>query len=457
MKRLIFSATTSGTGKTTICCGVQRALKNRGINVQPFKVGPDYIDTEYHFLASGNKSRNLDEFMLPKEEIEFLFARSAGKADISIVEGVMGLYDGLGARYDYCSTASMAKILDCPVILIIDAKSMAASSAALVLGYMNLDPRIKIAGVIANNVSTESHFNIVKWAIETYTGVPVLGRIPKDEKFTLSSRHLGLTPSVEVQDLDEKLDYIAGVVEKYLDFDKLIEISSEEPIEYDAHRRDRIKDITNVRMGIAFDKAFNFYYQDSLELLEEMGVELVKFSPLSDEMLPENIDGIFLGGGFPEVFAKELSENRALLQEIKKRSEEGMPIYAECGGLMYLGSELENLEGEFFQMTGILNGKSVMSQRLKRFGYCEGVAEGESVISERSGSVRGHEFHYSDFISDLPTIYRMEKKMTDGSIKRWGGGYQQGNTLGTYLHTHFAGDYEMALHFIRRMEEYRQK
>lgn len=457
MKRLIFSATTSGTGKTTICCGVQRALRNRGIKVQPFKVGPDYIDTEYHFHASGNKSRNLDEFMLPKEEIEFLFAKSASKADVSIVEGVMGLYDGLGARYDYCSTASMAKILDCPVILIIDAKSMAASSAALVLGYMNLDPGIKIAGVIANNVSTESHFNIVKWAIETYTGVPVLGRIPKDEKFTLSSRHLGLTPSVEIQDLDEKLDYIAGVVEKYLDLDKLMEISNKEPIGYDAHRRSRIRDITNVRMGIAFDKAFNFYYQDSLELLEEMGVELVKFSPLSDKMLPENIDGIFLGGGFPEVFAKELSENKSLLQEIKKRSEEGMPIYAECGGLMYLGSELENLDGEFFRMTGILNGKSVMSQRLKRFGYCEGVAEGGSVISERSGSVRGHEFHYSDFISDLPTIYRMEKKMTDGTIKRWGGGYQKGNTLGTYLHTHFAGDYEMALHFIRKMEEYRQK
>ena len=226
MKRLMFAATTSGTGKTTICCGIQRAFRNRKMKVQPFKVGPDYIDTEYHFVASGEKSRNLDEFMLPKEEIQYLFAKSAEKADINIIEGVMGLYDGLGASSDFCSSASMAKILDCPVILIIDGKAMAASAAALVLGYKNLDPDVKIAGVIANNVSTSSHFNIIKNAVETYTGIPVLAHIPKDENFSLSSRHLGLTPSVETEGLDEKLDYIAGILEKQIDLDNLLEIAN---------------------------------------------------------------------------------------------------------------------------------------------------------------------------------------------------------------------------------------
>lgn len=456
MKRLIFSATTSGTGKTTICSGIQRALKNRGLYVQPFKVGPDYIDTEYHFLASGNRSRNLDEFMLPEEEIKFLFARAAEKADLSIVEGVMGLYDGLGSSYEYCSTASMSRILDAPVILIIDGRSMAASAAALVLGYRDLDPRIKIGGVIANNVNTDSHYGIIKNAIEKHTGIPVLGRIPKDENFSLSSRHLGLTPSVEISGLDEKLDYIAEVIEKYLDLDRLLEIANTDPIKYDRDRRKDIKNITDVRLGLAYDKAFNFYYQDSIELLEEMGVEIVRFSPLSDEKLPENIHGIFLGGGFPEVFAKELSKNRKLLQAIRQKSEEGMPIYAECGGLMYLGDELEDLEKEFFPMTQILSGKSMMSKRLQRFGYCEGIAQEDTILSKKGEVVRGHEFHYSDFTSDEPTVYHMQKKMSDGTLKTWQGGYRKQNTLGTYLHTHFAGDYQMAIRFIQKMEEYRR-
>ncbi len=456
MKRIIFAATTSNTGKTTITCGIQRALTKRGLFVQPYKVGPDYIDTEYHFVASGNKSRNLDEFMLPQEEIKYLFAKNAQNADINIIEGVMGLYDGLGASYDYCSTASMAKILDCPVILIIDGKSMAASAAALVLGYKMLDPNINIAGVIANNVSTENHFNIIKNAVETYAGVPVIGRIPKDENFSLTSRHLGLTPSVEMEGLNEKLDYIAEVVEKYLDLDQLLELANAEPVSFDDNRRKKIRSITDVKLGLAYDKAFNFYYQDSLDLLTEMGVEIIPFSPMTDEKLP-NVDGLFIGGGFPEVFAKELSQNKNLLAEIRKKSEEGMPIYAECGGLMYLGKELESLDGEFFEMTGILDGRSVMSKRLQRFGYCEGTAQEETVLSEKEKKVRGHEFHYSDFESEQYNAYEMKKQMSDGKIKIWGGGYQKNNTLGTYLHTHFAGDYDMAQRFVTMMEDFRSK
>lgn len=455
MKRLLFAATTSGTGKTTICCGIMRALKNRNIKVQPYKVGPDYIDIEYHALASGIKSRNLDEFMLPSEEIKYLFAKNAENKDINIVEGVMGLYDGLSDRYDFCSSASMAKLLDIPTILIIDGKAMAGSAGALVLGFKNLDKDVKIAGVIANNVSSDSHFNIIKNAVEKYAGVKVIGRIPKDEKFSLSSRHLGLTPSVEVEDLDKKMDYIASVVEKYIDLDQLLEIANSESIQYDKNRRESIKNITNVKLALAYDKAFNFYYQDSLDLLEEMGVELVKFSPIKDKKIPENVQGIFLGGGFPEVFAKEISENKELLQDIKQKSLNNMPIYAECGGLMYLGKELESTDGNFYEMSGILDGKSIMSKRLQRFGYCTGTAQDQTTITNIGEEVNGHEFHYSDFITDENTIYTMQKTLSDGSLKKWNGGYRKNNTFGTYLHTHFAGNYKIALNFIKNMEEYR--
>lgn len=455
MKRIMFAATTSGTGKTTISSGVMRAFTKRGYKVQPFKVGPDYIDTEYHSIASGNKSRNLDEFMLPEEEIKFLFNRASKSADISIIEGVMGLYDGLGSGFDYCSSSSMSKIIDCPVILIIDGKSMAASAAALVLGFKNLDPKVRIAGVIANNVSTKSHFDIIKKSVEENTQIPVIGRIPKDPEFSLSSRHLGLTPSVEVDDLDKKMDYIAQVIEENINLDLLLEIAETGPVAYDETRRMNVKDITDLRLALAFDKAFNFYYKDSLELLEEMGVKLVEFSPLKDKKLPENIQGIFLGGGFPEVFAKQLSENKEMLEQIKSLADDGIPLYAECGGLMYLGESLQDLEGNELKMTGIFDGKSQMGKKLQRFGYCQGTAEDDSVISEKGSMVRGHEFHYSDFESDEEAIYQMNKNLTDGTVKSWRGGYKKNNVLGTYLHTHFAGDYNLALHFISKMEEYK--
>lgn len=457
MNKIIFAATTSGTGKTTISSGVMRALTNKGYRVQPFKVGPDYIDTRYHQLATGKISRNLDEFLLPLEEIKYLFAKNTEEVDVAIVEGVMGLYDGLGASHDYCSTASMSKILDAPVILIIDGRSMAASAAALVLGYKQLDQDVNIVGVIVNNVSTESHFQIIKKSVEKLAGVPVIGRIPKDEKFHLSSRHLGLTPSFEQEDLDERLDYIAGVIEDHIDLDRLLKITSSSSLPpYDTGRRDGVRNHTDVRLGIAFDKAFNFYYQDSLDLLEEMGVQLKFFSPLVDR-LPEDIDGIFFGGGYPELFAKELSENKTILQEVRDRSEQGMPIYAECGGLMYLGSDLEDLDGEIYPMVGILEGKSRMQKRLQRFGYCEGLVQAEIPIAKKGDVIRGHEFHYSNFESDELAILNMRKNMTDGSLKTWTGGYQKNNSFGSYLHAHFGGNYSFALEFIKNMEAYRQK
>ncbi|MGB5823635.1 MAG: cobyrinate a,c-diamide synthase [Proteocatella sp.] len=456
MRKIMISATTSSTGKTTISCGLMRALKNRGMDVQPFKVGPDYIDTEYHARACGNKSRNLDEFMLPQDEIKYIFGKNSEDKDVSIVEGVMGLYDGYGASKDYCSSASISKLISCPVILVIDAKSMAASSAALVYGFKNIDLDVEIAGVIVNNVNTESHYNILKQSIEEYTGVPVLGRIPKDDDFGLSSRHLGLTPSFEVEELENKFDYVASRLEEYLDIDRILQISECNQNEYDKDKRRDIKGITKIKLGLAYDKAFNFYYQDNLDLLEEMGVELVKFSPLYDEKLPE-CQGIYIGGGFPEVFAKELSYNESLLNEINEKSSQGMPIYAECGGLMYLGDQVEDLDGNFYHMTGIFEGVSKMQTKLQRFGYCSGKANENTVISKKGQIVKGHEFHYSTFESSMENAYEMYKKMSNGQEKFWSGGFASGNTLGTYLHTHFCGDYDIAKNFIQNMELYKKQ
>lgn len=453
MKKIMISATSSSVGKTTFSCGLMRAITNRGKKVQPFKVGPDYIDTEYHFKASGIKSRNLDEFMLPKEEIKYVFEENSKDKDISVIEGVMGFYDGYGATIDYCSSASISKILECPVILLIDAKAMAASGAAMVYGFKNLDKNVNIAGVVLNNVNTESHYNILKEAIENYCDVEVLGRIPKDEKFALTSRHLGLTPSFEIDKLDTQLDYIASKIEEFVNIDKILEIAERKSLEYDERRRDFLKSTTNIKLALAYDKAFNFYYQDNLDLLEEMGVELVKFSPLEDHNIPE-CDGIYIGGGFPEVFAKELSANKSIRAHIKQLSESGMPIYAECGGLMYLGETVDDLEGNSYDMVGIFEGRSVMKNKLQRFGYCEGSAKVKTPISEISQVVKGHEFHYSVFESKLDNAYNMKKVMSTGEEKLWQGGYLKNNTLASYLHTHFCSDYTIVINFIKNIETF---
>lgn len=456
MKKLMIAAVSSSTGKTTVSCGLMRALKKRNMKVQPFKVGPDYIDTEYHTKSSGYKSRNLDEFMLPLEEIKYIFGKNSQDKDISIIEGVMGFYDGYGSSLDYCSSANISKILSCPVILVIDARAMAASAAAIVYGFKNIDKEVNIAGVIVNNVNSQSHYTLLKESIMKYAGVPVVGRIPRDENFSLSSRHLGLTPSFEIDELDDKLDYVAGKLEEYLDIDKILKIAEGDNNEFDSARRDEIRNITNVKLAIAYDKAFNFYYQDNLDLLEEMGVELVKFSPLEDKQLPE-CDGIYIGGGFPEVFASELSMNKGILENIKQKSLEGMPIYAECGGLMYLGERVEDMNANSYKMTGIFRGTSKMQSKLQRFGYCSGKSNMQTTISDKDQIVKGHEFHYSVFESEMDNAYDMFKEMSNGDIKRWGGGYCTGNTLGTYLHTHFCSDYKISLNFINVMEKYREK
>lgn len=445
MKKLLIAGTSSGVGKTTLTLGIIGALKKRGLQVQPYKVGPDYIDTAYHTYVSKRPSRNLDSYMLEDEVVKYLFYKASADADIAVVEGVMGLYDGFGTDIDSCSSSYMAKLLKMPVILVIDAKAMATSSAAMVLGYKMLDPNLSLVGVIANNVKTSSHFELIKEAIEKYTGVEVLGYLPPDTTFSLSSRHLGLVPSQEMTQLEEKMEHLQEMIEKTIDLDRLVALSESETVT--SHFQIELPKIKGKSLALAYDEAFHFYYQDNLDLLQELGLKIKKFSPLKDHILPD-CDFIYIGGGFPEVFAKQLAANTSMREALYQAHLRGIPIYAECGGLMYLGERLKTLECEVFDMVGIFKGESVMTNKLSRFGYCEALAERRTILSDIGTSLRGHEFHHSEFYTDEKPAYLMRKKRGNQVIKEWHGGYSKGNTLASYLHIHFYSNQDALRRFI---------
>lgn len=326
--------------------------------------------------------------MLDDEKIKYIVNKSSKDADISVIEGVMGLYDGFGIDLDNCTSSHTSKVLKSPVILVINGKSMAASSAAMVLGYKELDKDVNIKGVIVNNVKTNSHYQIIKSSIEKYCNVEVLGYFPPNNKFSLESRHLGLVPSVEMKSLREKFYTLADEIEHYIDIDRIIEISESDEFESDFDfqtliENNKIKEhVNNKSIAIAYDKAFNFYYRENIELLEELGLEINYFSPLEDVSVP-NADYIYIGGGFPEIFGKELEANESMRTSILEAHNNNIPIYAECGGLMYLGEKLLNQEEQEFNMVGIFSGISKMTSSLKRFGYCIGVAKENTLLSKK--------------------------------------------------------------------------
>lgn len=457
MKSIMIAATHSGSGKTTVTCGILRALRKRGYQIQPYKVGPDYIDTSYHSQASGRTSKNLDEFILGENEMKYLYSQNSEQVDISVIEGVMGLFDGYQAESNYGSSASISKILGVPVILVMDCKGMAASAGAIAKGFVCYDKNVRISGFILNNVSSENHYTILKKVIEKDTGIAVLGRLPKKEEISLSSRHLGLIPQGEVDKSEDKIEQMSLLVDQYIDLDSIIKIAT--TAKSIVTHRSLKKNYNNLTLAVAMDKAFNFYYDDGLELLKDLGIKLVFFSPLADKDIPQ-CDGIYIGGGYPEIFAEELEKNKGMRQKIKQLSLGGMPIYAECGGLMYLGSSLVvEQEGSknTYQMVGIFAGESKMTKGLKRFGYCNGTLMKNTLLGKAGAIIKGHEFHHSIFDTKEEHIYEMTKIKSDGSTERWQGGYQQNNTMASYLHTHFCSDYQIAYNFCDKMEEYRDK
>ncbi|MDW6093979.1 cobyrinate a,c-diamide synthase [Vibrio rhizosphaerae] len=451
MHAFLIGGTSSGCGKTTLTLGLLRAFRRRGLAVQPFKVGPDYIDTAWHSRVSGTLSRNLDEFMLPQAVLLNTFYPRVAQVDVAIIEGVMGLYDGYGTDPHYCSSAGMAKQLACPVILVIDGKAVSTSAAATVLGFQQFDPTLNIAGVILNQVNSDNHFDLLKTAIERYTGIPVIGCLPNLKEIELPSRHLGLVTAQEQAAYDEVWDQLAVEIEQHLDLDLLLQCSVLPP----APVADNTLALAlqgqgdGLTLAMAYDEAFNFYYQDNLDLLASSGVRIVRFSPLQDQVLPE-ADLIYIGGGFPELYAERLSANQPMLAAFKRAHEQGVAIYAECGGLMYLGESLFDQSGQKYPMCGIFPGYSTMTTSLKRFGYCQVSANHDVLIAPQGQVIRGHEFHYSEFTTELTPVFTCTKERDGQVLQQWQGGYQINNTLASYLHVHFGQNPDLLLNWIRR-------
>lgn len=332
-KKIVIAGSRSGVGKTTISLGLMAALKKRGFKVQPFKVGPDYIDPGFHTLICGRDSYNLDSYFLGAAGVNKVFSEKSKQADISMIEGVMGLFDGKG-KNSTSSTAEIAKIINAPVILIIDARKVAQSAAAVVYGYKNYDQKLNLKGVIINNISSPHHFELLKKAIkDKMSDLIVLGYLPKNQDLELPERHLGLVPVSESSELKAYSQKLVELMEKYIDIEQVIEISQVESENLLKNNLAIKSTIKNIKIGLASDQAFNFYYQINLDLLKAAGAKIVEFSPLTDSRLPE-VDAVYLGGGFPESFLQELAANREFKSDFKEKVKQGLPAYAECGGLM---------------------------------------------------------------------------------------------------------------------------
>lgn len=448
MKKVMIAAASSGSGKTTVTLGLLQLLQEQGLRVQPFKVGPDYVDTEYHTRVTGTASRNLDMFLVKdKARLQQLFEKEASQCDISVIEGVMGLFDGLGVDKDYCSSAGVAKQLDCPVLLVVNGQSASTSVAAVVKGFAEFDPQLTICGVIINKLASENHYQLIKKAIETYTNVPVYGYLRRNQGVELPSRQLGLVPDREIDDVLEKIKEVAEDMRETVEWERLLADLPEETVEYTPPHYLQFPHLT---VAYALDEAFHFYYQDNLELLAAHGVRLKTFSPMRDSVLPE-ADLYYFGGGYPEEFAKELAENTPMRQAIKAKSEAGAYILAECGGLMYLGSELQTAAGSQ-PMVGVFEGTSEMTPRLRRFGYCYGRQRQATLIGQVGQEVVGHEFHHSDFHTQEPPVMEMFKKRDGVIASTWSGGYQKRNTFASYLHLHFYQSGDFLAQLLRRVE-----
>ena len=436
--RLVIAATHSGAGKTTITCGIIAALRQRGLKVQAYKVGPDYIDTGFHEIASGRPAQNLDSWLVGKDKLAEIFYATANDVDIAIIEGVMGLYDGGSGGIS--STAEIAKILDAPVILVIDAKSAGTSVAATALGFREFDKDLNLVGVILNRIGSASHEKIIVDALNKI-GMKSFGSVRRDNEIILPSRHLGLVQATEnnfdVDKFAEKicaqinLDEILTLAEK---FSTVHKISLQAPTFN-----------LPVKIGVARDEAFSFYYAESLRELEKLGAEIIFFSPLHDKILPK-VDGLILGGGYPEMYAAQLEGNKKIRDAIKQAAENGMPIYAECGGYMYLMNFLTDFDGKIFEMCGIIPNQAVMTDKLQMVGYVDATLEKDCIIGKRGDKIHAHEFHFSKEVKNSSeNIFSCEKLRTG---EKYFAGYADENILASYLHIHFAGCHNAAKNFL---------
>ncbi len=463
MRRVLISAAHKSSGKTTISIGLCAALRQRGLVVQPFKKGPDYIDPMWLSLASGSAAggracRNLDLYLMEQNDIAATFSRHAQGADICIVEGNKGLYDGL-ALDGSNSNAALAKLLALPVVLVLDARGMTRGIAPLILGYQAFDREINIAGVILNNLGGSRHESKLRQVIEHYTDVPVIGAVHHDERLQIVERHLGLMPSNESADSEAYIRTIGDVIAERVDLDRLLQVVEQPPLPVSA-----APDITplplgaNLRIGIARDRAFGFYYADDLDALEAAGAKLVPFDTLHDAHLPD-VDALYIGGGFPEMCAAELQANASMRADIRQAIESGMPAYAECGGLMYLARSLTH-EGKCYDMAGAIPGDVVMHARPVGRGYVHLAENAEHPwprpTALRPSEIRAHEFHYSS-IENLPADTCFAYRVTRGhGIDGNNDGIIHKNLLASYTHLRTIGSCYWATRFVAFAQQIRQ-
>ena len=452
--RFLLSAGASGSGKTMITCGILAALRKRGKKVSSFKCGPDYIDPMFHSRVLKAKSRNLDTFFTDRETTRYLFAQGAEGTDISVMEGVMGYYDGLGGISTKASASDLADVTDTPVVLIVNTKGMSLSVAAYIKGFLEYEAHPHIKGVIFNQMSPMLYPRMKK-VVEEQLHVRVYGYVPVLKDLTLDSRHLGLVLPEEVEDLEKKFSLLADTLEQTLDLDGLISLAEESP-EIENQCPENIKNYLKSQeaqkireekpvIAVAKDEAFCFIYEDNLKLLRELGAELVPFSPLHDKELPEGTKGLLLYGGYPELYAKELEDNAPMRQEIQDALNQGMPCLAECGGFMYLHETMEDLKGNAYQGTGNISGRAFYTGKLTRFGYVELSARKEGVLGAGETPIRAHEFHYfdstscgGDFVAKKP-----------GSSRNWNCIHGTGKSLWGFPHLYYHACPQVAEGFLK--------
>ena len=445
MKGIVIAGTHSGVGKTTVATGIMAVLCRKGYKVQPFKVGPDYIDPSYHSAVCGTPSRNLDTWLLERTAVAQLFRRAMKNNDLAVIEGVMGLFDGFRGEGEEGSTAHVAKLLRLPVVLVVDASAAARSVGALVLGFKSFDPHLNLAGVILNGIAGERHLEFVKPSLEK-AGVTLLGYIPRRPDLMLPERHLGLIPVVEGKVSLEFYGRLAQQIERTIDVDRILRLAT--PIDLSEPDSSLLFPESprpaKVAIAVAKDKAFNFYYPDSLDLLEAWGAEIVSFSLLEDRELPSGVGGVYIGGGFPELYARELSENSSMRRSLQKAAQRRLPIYAECGGLMYLGESIEDSEGKSYPMAGIFPYRSSMRGSRLTLGYRNVRALDDNPLMGKGESVRGHEFHLS-VLQGEPRSSSAYDVLDQPGRKE---GFRIHNTLASYIHLHLGSKRSLAPSFV---------
>jgi cobyrinic acid a,c-diamide synthase len=450
-KAFVLAGTHSGCGKTSVALGLLRALSRRGLRVQPFKAGPDFIDPGLHSVAAGQTSHNLDTWMQPEPALRALFSRHAREADVVIVEGVMGLFDGRSGLDEAGSTAHLAKLLGLPVLLVVDTASQARSVAALVQGFARFDKALPLAGVLLNRVGSPRHEGLLREALTLVPEAPLLGCLGRSAGLALPSRHLGLVTATDSPDLAATLDALADWVEQGIDLSAVLSafpdlslpaVLAAEAVSTLTHPAVR----PTVRLGLAQDRAFCFVYQENLRLLEQAGAHIVPFSPLADAELPQDLDGLILPGGYPELAAPELSANTPLRAAIRAFCSANKPVWAECGGYMYLLDELTDANGTAWPMCGAVPGRAIMTPRRTALGYREARTLADGPFGQAGTLLRGHEFHYSRLDGAEATHPAWRLTASDGTSAC--DGWAQGNIVGGYFHAHLASNPEAARRFV---------